>query len=146
MQFSFFYMFQAKTFLKFIFTPKEIYAILDKFGYKPGNLLIKAVIKKKYAEEREHKIVLTKLGKARLKELEDSENNTFVEVQPEPVQQLPEPEKKTATFLIFGIVSLFGFIFSILQVSSSKIFMPYGIIGILFLAAFILAIILFFKR
>lgn len=142
MQFSFLYMSQAQNFLKFISTPKEIYSILDKFGYKPGNTLIKAVLQKRYAEEREHKIVLTKLGKARLNELE---NPLPVEVQPEPVQQIQEPKRKTANFLILGIVSLIGFIFSIWQVSSSKVFMPYGIIGIFFLISLIFSGILFFR-
>ncbi len=143
MQFSFFYMTQAKNFLKFISTPKEIYSILDKFGYRPGNLLIKAVLKKRYAEEREHKIVLTKLGKARLNEFE---NPRSVEVQPEPVQQVPEPERKNANFLILGIIGLLGFIFSVWQVLSFKIFMPYGIIGIFFLVLFIFSVILFFRE
>lgn len=134
---------QAQNFLKFIFAPKEIYSILDKFGYRQGNALIKAVLKKGYAEEREHKIVLTKLGKARLNELE---NPLPVEVQPEIVQQIPEPEKKTSTFLILGIVSLLGFIFSVWQVSSFGVFMPYGIIGIFFLVSLIFSVILFFRE
>lgn len=133
---------KAKELLKFISTPKEIYSILDKFGYKPGNALIKAVLQKKYAEEREHKIVLTKLGKNRLNELE---NPKPVEIQPEPIQQIPEPKKKNANFLILGILGLLGFIFSVWQVSSSKIFMPYGIIGIFFLISLILSIILLLR-
>ncbi len=137
---------QAKNFLNFIFAPKEIYSILDKFGYRPGNLLIKAVLKKRYAEEREHKIVLTKLGKARLKELEDLENNPHIEIQPEPIQQVPEPKRKNAIFLILGILGLLGFIFSVFQVSSSKTFMPYGIIGILFLVSLILSIMVLLKE
>ncbi len=136
---------QVKNFLKFIYTPREIYGILDKFGYRPGNALIKAVLQKHYAEEREHKIVLTKLGKARLKELEDLENNPHIEIQPEPVQQTPEPERKNANFLILGILGLLGFIFSIWQISSSKTFMPYGIIGFLFLVSLILSIILLLR-
>ena len=105
MQFSFFYMTQAKNFLKFIYTPKEIYSILDKFGYKPGNLLIKAVLKKGYAEEREHKIVLTKLGKNRLNELE---NPKHIEIQPEPIQEISEPAREPKTgLLILGIVGFF---------------------------------------
>ena len=140
MQFSFFYMSQAKNFLKFIYTPKEIYSILDKFGYKSGNALIKAVIQKGYAEEREHKIVLTKLGKIKLNEIE---NPLPVEVQPEPVQEISAPEsKKNGGLWILGIIGLLGFIISIWQVSASKTFMPYGIIGIFFLISFILSIIL----
>lgn len=143
MQFSIFYMSQAKNFLNFISTPKEIYNILDKFGYKPGNLLIKAVLKKGYAEEREHKIVLTKLGKARLKELETPKS---IEIQPEPFQQAPEPERKNTGAFVLGIVGLLGFIFSVFQVLSSKTFMPYGIIGFLFLVSLILSIMLLLKK
>ncbi len=144
MQFSFFYMSQVKNFLNFISAPKEIYSILDKFGYKPGNLLIKAVLKKRYAEEREHKIVLNKLGKARLNELE---NPQPIEIQSEPIiQQIPEPESKNTSFFILGILGLLGFIFSVWQVSSSKTFMPYGLIGLLFLVSLILSIILLFKE
>lgn len=137
---------KAKYFLKFISTPREIYAVLDKFGYKPGNSLIKAVTQKGYAEKRDHKIVLTKLGKIRLKELEDLENNPPIEIQPEPIQQAPEPERKNASFLILGIFGLLGFIFSIWQVSVSKTFMPYGIIGFLFLVSLILSVILLLKK
>ena len=140
---------QAKNFLKFIYTPKEIYSILDKFGYRPGNLLIKAVFEKGYAEEREHKIVLTKLGKARLNEIESSENKPPIEIQPESVQQITAPTgryNKATGLLILGIVELLGFIISIWQVSSSKIFMPYGIISILFLISLILSVVLFFKN
>ena len=129
-----------KNFLNFIYTPKEIYSILDKFGYKPGNLLINAVIQKGYAEKKDHKIVLTKLGKKRLNELE---NPRPVEIQPEPIQEISEPAREPKTgLLILGIVGLLGFIVSIFQVSSSKIFMPYGLIGIFFLASFIISIIL----
>ena len=53
---------------------------------------------------------------------------------------------KTASFWILSIVGLLGFIFSIEQVSSSKVFMPYGMIGILFLVSLILAIVLFLKK
>ena len=134
---------QVKNFLKFISAPKEIYAVLDKFGYKPGNSLIKAVVQKGYAEKRDHKIVLTKLGKNRLNELE---NPRPVEIQPEPIQEMPAPaNKKTGGLWILGVVGLLGFIISIWQVSSSKVFMPYGIIGIFFLISLILSIILFFK-
>ncbi|MBI2004501.1 hypothetical protein HYS72_03505 [Candidatus Pacearchaeota archaeon] len=138
---------KAKDFLNFIYTPKEIYAILDKFGYNPGNLLIKSVLQKGYAEKREHKIFLTKLGKAKLSEIESLKNKPAVEIQ--PVQQITAPAgeyNKTASFWILGIIGLLGFIVSIWQVSSSKVFMPYGIIAILFLISFILAIVLFFKR
>lgn len=141
------YMTQAKNFLKFIYTPREIYSVLDKFGYRPGNSLIKSVVQKGYAEKREHKIVLTKLGKARLKELEDSEKNASIEVQPEPAQQISEPEREPKISLwILGIVGLFGFIVSVFQIASSKIFVPYGIIGILFLAIFIVSVILLIRN
>lgn len=144
MQFSFFYMSQAQNFLKFISVPREIYSVLDRFGYKNGHALIKAVIKKGYAEEREHKIVLNKLGKARLNELE---NPQPIEIQPEPIiQQIPEPESKNTSFFILGILGLLGFIFSVWQVSSSKTFMPYGLIGLLFLVSLILSIMVLMKE
>ncbi len=137
---------KAENFLKFIYTPKEIYAVLDKFGYKPANLFIKSALQKGYAEKREHKIFLTKLGKAKLSEIEYLKNKP-VEIQPEPVITLPEREYNNgASVWILGIVGLLGFIISIGQVSSSKTFMPYGIIGILFLISLILAIVLFFKK
>ncbi|MEK6823992.1 MAG: hypothetical protein AABY06_03055 [Nanoarchaeota archaeon] len=135
---------KAKDLLKFIYTPKEIYAVLDKFGYKPGNSLIKAVIQKGYAEEREHKIVLTKLGKIRLNEIESSENNS-PEIQPQLIEQIITPAKEyknNSSLWFLGVVGLLGLIISIWQVSSSKIFMPYGIIGIFFLISLIFSIIL----
>lgn len=143
-----FYMLKAKDFLNFIYAPKEIYAILDKFGYNSGNLLIKSVLQKGYAEKREHKIFLTKLGKAKLSEIESLKNKP-VEIQLEPVQQIivsSGENNKSASLWILGIVGLLGFILSIWQVSSSKVFMPYGIISILFLISLILAVILFFKK
>ena len=138
---------KSKDFLNFIYTPKEIYSILDKFGYRPGNILIKSVIQKGYAEKRDHKIVLTKLGKAKLNEIESLKNNPIVEIQSQPFQQITTLEsKRTGGLFILGIVGLLGFIFSIWQVSSSKIFMPYGIIGIFFLISLILSVILFFRK
>ncbi|MDP2672892.1 MAG: hypothetical protein Q8O84_03715 [Nanoarchaeota archaeon] len=139
---------KAEDFLNFIYTPKEIYAILDKFGYAPGNLLIKSVIQKGYAEKRDHKIVLTKLGKAKLSEIESLKNKP-VEIQPEPVMQIPASSgdyNKSVSFWILSIVGLLGLIFSIWQISFSKSFMPYGMIGIFFLVSIILAIVLFLKK
>ena len=139
---------KAEDFLKFIYAPKEIYTILDKFGYKPGNLLIKIVLQKGYAEKREYKIFLTKLGKAKLNEIEHLKNKP-VEIQPEPAMQIIMPTgeySKTASFWILSVVGLLGFIFSIWQVSSSKVFMPYGMIGMFFLVSIILAVVLFFKK
>ena len=146
MHFFIFYMSKSKDFLNFIYTPKEIYSILDKFGYRPGNILIKSVLQKGYAEKRDHKIVLTKLGKAKLNEIESLKNNPIIE-ELQPVQQITTLEsKRTGGLFILGIVGLLGFIFSIWQVSSSKIFMPYGIIGIFFLVSLILSVILFFRK
>ncbi|MEK6845061.1 MAG: hypothetical protein AABX44_02275 [Nanoarchaeota archaeon] len=139
---------KAEDFLKFIYAPKEIYTILDKFGYNSGNLLIKTVLQKGYAEKREHKIFLTKFGKAKLSEIIHLKNKP-VEIQSEPAMQIIAPTReysKTASFWILSIVGLLGFIFSIEQVSSSKVFMPYGMIGILFLVSLILAIVLFLKK
>ena len=139
---------KAEEFLKFIYAPKEIYTILDKFGYSHGNILIKSVLQKGYAEKREHKIFLTKLGKAKLGEIISLKNKP-VEIQPEPAMQIIAPAgeyNKTTSFWILSIVGLLGFIFSIRQVLSSKVFMPYGMIGIFFLVSLILAIVLFFKK
>ena len=143
-----FCMSKAEDFMDFIYSPKEIYTILDKFGYTPGNLLVKSVLQKGYAEKREHKIFLTKLGKAKLSEIKSLKNKP-VEIQPQEVQQITASSgeyNKSASFWILGIVGLFGFILSIWQVSSSKVFMPYGIIGIGFLISLILAVVLFFKK
>ena len=140
---------KAEDFLKFIYAPKEIYTILDKFGYTHGNLLVKSVLQKGYAEKREHKIFLTKLGKAKLSEIESLKNKPAVEIQPQPVQQITAPTRefnKIASFWILGIVGLLGFILSIWQVASSKVFMPYGIVSVLFLISLILAVILLFKK
>ena len=148
MQFFIFYMSTAEDFLKFIYAPKEIYTILDKFGYNSGNLLVKSVIQKGYAEKREHKIFLTKLGKAKLSEIISLKNRP-VEIQPEPAMQIVESSgdyNQSASFWILSIVGLFGLLFSIWQISSSKVFMPYGMTGILFLVSIILAIVLFFKK
>jgi len=143
------HMSRAEDFLRFIYAPKEIYAVLDKFGYNPGNLLIKSVLQKGYAEKSEHKIFLTKLGKAKLSEIGFLKNKPAVEIQPQPVQQITAPTRefnKIASFWILGIVGLLGFILSIWQVASSKVFMPYGIVSVLFLISLILAIVLFFKK
>ena len=141
-----FYMSKAQDFLNFIYAPKEIYAILDKFGYNQGNLFIKSVLQKGYAEKREHKIFLTKLGKAKLNEIESLKNKP-VEIQPEPVLQIPASSgDKTTSFWVLSIVGLLGLIYSIWQVSFSKSFMPYGMIGIFFLVSLILAIVLFLRN
>lgn len=138
---------KAKNFLNFISSPKEIYNILDKYGYRDGNALIKAVINKKYAEQKDHKIILTKLGKMRLNELETKDESAFVEIQPQPVEQIEEPvENKNNSSWILGIVGLLGFIFSVWKISSSKSFTPYGIIGFIFLISLILSIVLLVKK